>query len=270
MIDAQFVQKLVEAMEKNTALCVATVISTEGSSPGKPGFKMLVYADGSIYGTVGGGEAEMMVIRAATAGDLAEARKLRFDLKGEPDKKDGTKMICGGAMEVFVEPVGKRSRLFILGGGHCGQALSQMAAQCGFAVTVIDDRLEWASQDKHPSARVVCSPYSEAGKHITFGPDAYIVIMTHGHDHDEQVLRMCLKQEYKYLGLIASRRKVSLFFEKLLKDGFAKEKLAGIFSPIGFAIGSDAPAEIAVSIMAQLIAVRSGKTEVRFNANPLN
>ncbi|MDI6740565.1 MAG: XdhC/CoxI family protein [Candidatus Edwardsbacteria bacterium] len=268
MIDSAFVRKLSEAVENNTALCVATVIAVEGSSPGKPGFKMLVSTDGSIYGTVGGGEAEMLVIKAAAEKGLTEVKKLRFELKGQPDAKDGTKMICGGAVEVLLEPVGKTDRLYILGGGHCGVALSRMAAPCGFAVTVIDDRPEWASPEKHPSSRVVCAPYAEVEKHVSFGPRAFVVIMTHGHDHDEQVLRLCLQHEYKYLGLIASKRKLGLFFERMEKDGVQKEKLAGIFSPIGFDIGSDTPAEIAVSIVAQMIAVRSGKKEVRFSSNP--
>jgi xanthine dehydrogenase accessory factor len=269
MMDALFAQKLSQALEKGAALCLATVVSVEGSAPGKPGFKMLVHADGSTYGTVGGGEAEMLVIKAATSGELKGSRMMRFELKGQPGQKDGTHMICGGAMDVFLEPLGKGARLFILGGGHCGQALSQMASQCGFAVTVIDDRQEWASRDKHPSGNVICAPYSEADKQIAFGPEAYIVIMTHGHDHDQQLLRICLKKEYRYLGLIASKKKVNLFFEGLMKEGVAREKLAGIYSPIGFDIGSDTPAEIAVSILAQLLAVRSGKTEVKFSANPL-
>lgn len=270
MIDAQFLKQLAEAAENNTARCVATVIATEGSSPGKPGFKMLVYADGSIFGTVGGGEAEKMVIEAALSATADEVRTMRFELKGEPDNKNGTRMICGGAMEILLEAIGKTDQLYILGGGHCGRALSTMAAQCGFAVTVIDDRPEWASKEKHPDAvRIVCAPYAQALQHITFSDSTYIVIMTHGHENDELLLRACIGEKYKYLGLIASKRKVSLFFEKMEQDGIKRDILAGIYMPVGFDIGSDTPAEIAVSIVAQLIAVRGGKTEVKFNANPL-
>ncbi|MRR10240.1 hypothetical protein EG831_09255, partial [bacterium] len=217
----------------------------------------------------GGGEAEQRVIAAALSDGASGVRTMRFELKGEPDQQDGTRMICGGAMEVLLEPVGKAHRLYILGGGHCGMALSALAAQCGFAVTVIDDRPEWATRDKHPAARVVCAPYAEAAKHIAFSDDAYVVIMTHGHEHDELLLRACVGRPHKYLGLIASKRKVGLFFERMEKDGTRRDDLKGIFTPVGFDIGSDTPAEIAVSICAQLIAVRSGKAEVRFSANPL-
>ncbi|HTY08243.1 MAG TPA: XdhC/CoxI family protein [Candidatus Edwardsbacteria bacterium] len=268
-MDSQFARKLADAAGDNTARCVATVISAEGSSPGKPGFKMLVYADGSIYGTVGGGEAEQRVVAAAMSEELDEVRTMRFELKGEPDRKDGTMMVCGGAMEVLLEPVGTTHQLYILGGGHCGVALSAMAAQCGFAVTVIDDRQEWASSVKHPAAKVVCCPYREAAERMAFSDATYIVIMTHGHESDELLLRDFVARQCNYLGLIASKRKVGLFFERMEKDGIKRDDLKKVFTPIGFDIGSDTPAEIAVSIVAQLIAVRSGKTEVAFNANPL-
>jgi xanthine dehydrogenase accessory factor len=267
-MDIQFARKLADAADNNTARCVATVIAAEGSSPGKPGFKILVYADGTIFGTVGGGEAEQRVIAAALS-NAEGVRTMRFELKGQPDQQDGTKMICGGAMEVLLEPVGTASQLYILGGGHCGGTLSAMAAQCGFAVTVIDDRPEWASKDKHPAARVICAPYLQAARHIRFSDDAYIVIMTHGHENDELLLRDFVSRQHRYLGLIASKRKVGLFFERLEKDGVKREQLARLYTPIGFDIGSETPAEIAISIVAQLIAVRSGKTMVSFNSNPL-
>jgi xanthine dehydrogenase accessory factor len=268
-MDSQFARKLADAVDSNTARCVATVISAEGSSPGKPGFKMLVYADGSIFGTVGGGEAEQRVIAAAMT-NAEGVRTMRFELKGQPDAKDGSRMICGGAMEILLEPVGKTHQLYILGGGHCGIALSHLAKLSGFHVTVIDDRPEWAAKDKHPDAdKIVLSAYSEAVKHITFSDQAYIVIMTHGHDADELLLRDFVVRQYKYLGLIASKRKVGLFFERMEKDGISKGRLARLYTPIGFDIGSETPAEIAVSIAAQLIAVRNGKSEIKFNANPL-
>jgi len=268
-MDSRFIRTLAEAIDAGTARCVATVVSTAGSAPGKPGFKMLVRHDGSIFGTVGGGEAEQKVLEAALSDAANEVRTMRFELTGQPDQKDGTKMVCGGAMEVLLEPVASVHRLYILGGGHCGVALSALAAQCGFAVTVIDDRPAWALSEKHPAARVVCAPYDEAARHIRFSQDASIVIMTHGHEHDERLLRDCIGRPHKYLGLIASKRKAGLFFERMEQDGIKREDLERIYTPIGFDIGSDTPAEIAVSICAQLIAVRSGRTEVSFNANPL-
>jgi xanthine dehydrogenase accessory factor len=269
-MDAKFVKKLAEAVENGTAQCLATVTKAEGSSPGKPGFKMLVYRDGGICGTVGGGEAEAKIIEQAMSGELIEAVVIKFELKGEPEKKDGTAMVCGGAMEVLLEPLGRQDRLYILGGGHCGMALSRLAAAAGFQVTVIDDRPEWSSREKHPEAgAVVCAPYSDADRHIRFSDSTYIVIMTHGHEHDELLLRRCAIEQCRYLGMIASKRKAGLFLEKLALEGIGRDRLARIFTPVGFDIGSETPAEIAVSILAQMIAVRNGRERIGFSSNPL-
>jgi xanthine dehydrogenase accessory factor len=268
-MDTSFYQKLADAVAQGSARCLATVIQAEGSAPGKPGFKMLVGGDGSILGTVGGGEAEQRVIAAALS-NAEGVRTMRFELSGQPGQKDGTNMVCGGAMGGLLETLAARGRLYILGGGDCGIALAHIAKLSGFHVTVIDDRLEWASRDRHPDAdALVCAPFADTGKHVVFSPDTYVVIMTHGHDHDEAALRQCVGRECKYLGLIGSGRKVKLFLDKLQAEGHPRGALAKIFAPIGFEIGSQTPAEIAVSIAAQLIAVRSGVTEIAFSSNPL-
>lgn len=180
-----------------------------------------------------------------------------FEMGGDFSSKPG--MACGGSQEVLIEPFGSSSRLYVIGAGHCAMELSALAGRCGFSVTVIDDRPDWANKGKHPLAAVsVCRSYSGLDDYIDFSDQAYIVIMTHQHLHDEEALRACLRRKWSYLGMIGSRRKVGLLFDKLASEGVGRELLAGVHSPIGFEIGSQTPAEIAVSIAAQLIAVRNG------------
>lgn len=149
-------------------------------------------------------------------------------------------------------------------------ALSEMAAQCGFLVTVIDDRVEWASMERHPHAnRCVCTPFTQIAEHISFSPEIFIVIMTYGHKFDELVLRQCMGREYKYLGMIGSEKKALGVLERLVRDEIDRELLKKVYTPIGFPIGSNTPEEIAVSILAQMIAVKNDRPAFNFCSNPL-
>jgi xanthine dehydrogenase accessory factor len=268
--DAELHRRILEAVESNSPAVLVTVIGTSGPTPSALGSRLLVYPDGSTCGTIGGGDIEHQAVARARTGIQAPVRE-RFDLGSLPDRGSvPTSMICGGTVELLFEPLGNAPRLYLVGGGHCAVELSPIAARLGFHVTVIDNRPEWASREKHPAAaRLATAPYSEVASHISFGPDAWVVIMTHGHEHDELVLRACLRRELRYLGMIGSRRKVTQCFERLLADGFDRAELARVFAPIGFGVGSETPAEIAVSIAAQLAAVRAGVDRFPFNSNPL-
>jgi xanthine dehydrogenase accessory factor len=172
-----------------------------------------------------------------------------------------TGMVCGGFQEILIEPLFFGAPLFIIGGGHCGMALSAMASRTGFTVTVLDDRDEWASKEKHPgAAQVVRTSFLDVVPHIAFSPEAFIVIMTHGHKHDEAALRQVVRKEYRYLGMLGSERKAAEVLARLKADGFTDAELERVHTPAGFAIGSHTPEEIAVSILAQMIAVKSGRT----------
>jgi len=262
-MDTTLYRKIVEALETNVAVALATVVSAEGATPSKIGLKMLVYPNGDAYGTIGGGEIEHDVIREILDNRSSAARKLRFELKGEPEVPDGTNMICGGVVEVLVEPLFNPDILYIVGGGHCAIALGKVAKMCGFRVAIIDNRAEWASREKHPDADfAICAQYDEIEKHIHFSPTTYIAIMTHGHAHDELVLRKCIRREHRYIGMIGSKRKVAQCFDNMMRDGFSKEELSRVFAPIGFDIGSQTPGEIAASIAAQIVAVKYGRLSV--------
>lgn len=270
MMDSSLQRKMLEAIEQDVPAVLVTVVSAQASVPTQAGARMLVYPDGSTLGTVGGGELELRATRAALAATADQPVRVSFDLgQGQPGA-DATGMVCGGTVELLIEPLVTPHRLYIAGGGHCGVELSSLASRVGFHVTVIDDRPEWASPEKHPAAdKVACARYAEIRNHVSFSDRTYIVIMTHGHAHDEEVLRACLREPHAYLGMIGSEQKVRRCFERLEADGFTTQELASVFAPVGFPIGSMTPAEIAVSIAAQLVAVRKGRRAVVFSSNPL-
>lgn len=254
-------QKITEANQKNESFWIVTVTGVTGSTPARAGMKMLVFENGSIFGTVGGGEIEKMIIERIVSSKPDELAIWSYNLGTNDESSEHTNMECGGIQEVLVEPIISRKKLYIIGGGHCGMALSSLASKADFAVTVLDDRKEWASKEKHPEAHeCICIDYTDVQRYIKFSDeDTYIVIMTHAHINDELVLKKLLDEKYKYLGMIGSDRKVSVVMQKLVKEGYDKEKLKKVFSPIGLNIGSHTPVEIAVSIMAQIISVRYGK-----------
>ncbi len=267
-METELQRRILAALESDTAAVLVTVTGTSGSTPATLGARMLVYPDRTTCGTIGGGVLERRAIEVAL-GLRGAARTEQFALApGQP----GTVLpaACGGAVELLFEPLARSDKLFVAGGGHCAVELVPIARKLGFHVTVIDDRPEWASRERHPQAdRVVCAGYERAGEYFSFTDRSYVVIMTHGHQHDEAVLRQCLRRPLRYLGMIGSAKKVRHCFDQLLADGFTRDELARVFAPVGFAVGSQTPAEIAVSIAAQLLAVRNGLSALPFSSNPL-
>jgi xanthine dehydrogenase accessory factor len=250
------IEEMAQAARNQQPFWLVTVIDSQGSSPGKPGMKMIVYTDGRTSGTVGGGQVEQDVVVHIKKHRYQTLARLSFEMSGDFSGRPG--MACGGSQEVLIEPFGLQSPLYIIGAGHCAVELSDLAARCGFSVTVIDDRLEWCQPQKHPRALCrLCRSYTDFEGIINFSPQAFIVIMTHQHAHDEEALRACLGKPWRYLGMIGSRRKAGLLLDKLASEGIDRELLQRVCSPIGLPIGSQTPAEIAVSICAQLIADRN-------------
>lgn len=268
-MESSIYKQITSILASKEVAWLITVVNTDGSSPGKVGMKMLIKANGTVIGTIGGGTIEKLVIDKVFAEKFFRGIILSFDL-GKNGVFVKTGMICGGQQEVFVEPLFPSSELYVVGGGHCGQALAELMAKCNFAVTVIDNREEWVRTEKHPYAiRLVCTDYNEIAKHISFTPDTFIVVMTHSHGLDEKVIKELVNKEYKYLGVIGSKTKAKTLLQNLQRDNYCKEKLKQIFIPIGFELGTETPNEIAVSIAAQLLAVKNGIEEVNFNSNPL-
>lgn len=234
---------------------LATIVHTNGSIPSYESSRMLVREDGSIAGTIGGGCVEADVWAAAKEVMQAEQpRKMTFNLNHEAGYDAG--LICGGTLEIFVEPILPQPTLYLFGGGHISTAVARIAAQAGFAVGIIDDRETYANAERFPVASEIYVSYEEAFEKIHPNASSYIVIVTRGHKDDMRVLAWAVNTEARYIGMIGSKRKVISVYKALEKEGYSPEKFERVHAPIGIEIGALTPEEIAVSITAELIAIR--------------
>ena len=235
---------------------VATIVNVRGSIPSFKTAKMLVRDDGSILGTIGGGCVEAEVWQAAREVMESERpRTLTFDLNNDP--KYDTGLICGGTLEVFVEPILPPAELYIFGAGHVSASLYKVARIAGFDVTVVDDRDTYANRERFPEAhQVIAEDFDKAMAQIKPAESSYIVIVTRGHRDDMRVLRWAVQTPARYVGMIGSRRKTIGIFEQLKNEGLAPQLFERVHAPVGLDIGAVTPEEIAVSIVSELIARR--------------
>jgi len=240
---------------------LATIVHTNGSIPSFESSRMLVREDGSIAGTIGGGCVEAEVWAAAKEVMREEApRKMTFSLNNEANYDNG--LICGGTLEIFVEPILPQPKLYIFGGGHVSMALASAAHAAGFAIGVIDDRESFANRQRFPMAEEIHTSFEDAFAKIKPNASSYLLIVTRGHKDDMRVLAWAVSTTPRYIGMIGSKRKVLSVYRALEKDGVAPEKFASVHAPVGLDIGALTPEEIAISITAELIAVRRGAKNV--------
>jgi xanthine dehydrogenase accessory factor len=228
---------------------LALVIRTGGSTPGAVGAKMLVLPDGSIRGTVGGGVLEARVISDALNAmeDGKGPRTLTYNL-------EELGMRCGGEMVVYLEPIVSPKRVVIYGGGHVGTAVARLLRTLGCRITVVDEREEWANRERLPDIEeIVNKPFAEALAAQPPGPKDHVIIVTRGHEHDQQILESVIERRPAYLGMIGSRRKAATALEALREKKVAEELIAAVRTPLGLEIGAVTPEEIAVSVAAELI-----------------
>ncbi len=250
---SKFYNKVIHALEERrlSALCIVTAI--RGSVPGKAGAKMIVFSDGTIDGTVGGGAIEKQVIEDALevirrGGTVSREYNLGADLS----------MTCGGSVTVYIEPLRKSARLYIFGAGHIGAQLAQYASGLDFETCVIDWREELLHEPGAHEYSVMVRPYLEAVSEITFDRQSYIVIVTPNHEMDEDILAAVGKREAAYIGLIGSKRKIETLRRRFLKEEILTgEELDRVDMPIGIKFNAVTPSEIAISIVAKLIDVRN-------------
>ena len=235
---------------------VATITNVRGSIPSFQTAKMLVRDDGSIVGTIGGGCVEAEVWQAAReVMEEEKPRSLTFNLNNDP--KYDTGLVCGGTLEIFIEPVLPPALLYVFGAGHVAYNLYKIATIAGFEVVVIDDRESYANRERFPDAReVIAEDFVTVTERLGLCESAYIVIVTRGHRDDMRVLRWAINANARYLGMIGSRRKTIAIYKELEKEGVAPEKFANVHAPIGLEIGAVTPEEIAVAIVAEMIAER--------------
>ncbi|MBP8724407.1 MAG: XdhC family protein [Saprospiraceae bacterium] len=251
----QEIGPILSSVDEPMALC--TVVATKGSTPRKAGARMIVTQSGTVYGTVGGGHFEQkVVVQALEVIQSGTPGMFRHELLQQHD------MCCGGTMEVFIERMERKKKLYIFGAGHTGQALSRFAVEAGFDVWLVDDREAYLSRCSDPRIHCVLQNFEDALRSLKFDADAFVVVMTYRHDIDRQILALCIRQPHAYLGMIGSRRKILVTKKRFRDAGIATvHELDAVDMPTGLAIGADGPAEIAVSILAKLIAVKN-------NVNP--
>jgi xanthine dehydrogenase accessory factor len=253
-------EQIVQIRREGRRAALATIVNSCGSIPSFRTAKMLVRDDGSIVGTIGGGCVEADVWQAAR--EIIESEKprtLTFNLNQDP--KYDTGLVCGGTIEVFIEPILPPALLYIFGAGHVASNLCKAASDAGFEAIVIDDRTSYATKERFPSAREVHAiEFDDALKQLDPNETSYIVIVTRGHRDDMRILRWAVQTRARYVGMIGSKRKVIEIFKSLQQEGVPSHLFERVHAPIGLDIGAVTPEEIAIAITAELIAIRRRAT----------
>jgi xanthine dehydrogenase accessory factor len=236
---------------KRAALCI--IVETKGSSPRKAGSKMVVCEDGTIEGTIGGGSLEFNVINdALKIITQNQPQKLLYNLEND------LSMHCGGTAEVYIEPIFPNSNLYIFGAGHIGKALAKYAADFGFNIILIDQREDMMDGIGVPVVQKINEEFAKAAQKLNFNENDYIVIVTPKHAFDEEVLAICAKKTFAYLGMIGSKTKVALARKRMTEENvLTEQEVDKVDMPIGIKFNAQTPEEIAVSILAKLIDVRN-------------
>lgn len=235
---------------------VATIVQVNGSIPSFESAKILVREDGSFMGTVGGGCVEAEVWNAAREViETEKPRHLSFSLGQDAAYDEG--LICGGQLNIFVEPVIPQPRAFIFGGGHVSKGISKIATLAGFSTSIIDNREAFANQERFPEAEATyAEEYEDVFPKLPVNSTSYIIIVTRGHRDDMRVLRWAVNTPARYIAMIGSKRKTISVVHELEKEGIPREAFDKVFAPMGLEIGAELPEEIAISVVAEMIAVR--------------
>ena len=259
-MEGKILKAVSSAVEKGIETAVVTVLEVKGSSPGKEGSMMAVFSDGSILGTVGGGALEYEFIQEALK---AIKENKSCEKSFELTEKGSLHMKCGGFVRAYIKVFSKREKLLIMGGGHLGAELYTLGKFLNKYVVIFDDREEFANKERFPEAdEIILGKMKETVKNYSIDENSYIIIVTRGHENDKECLKAILDKKVfpKYIGMVGSRGKVLSTYKELLDEGYLKEELKKIYSPIGLDISSSEPKEIALGIMAEITAVKNQKT----------
>ncbi len=251
-------EEVVRVRKHGGKAALATIVRRLGSTPRKDHAKMLIHEDGSFVGTVGGGCVEAEVWEEAKrVMNSGSAALLNYELTQEDAENEG--LICGGTVEIFVEPILPDPKVVLMGAGHVGQAIAEAAHRVGFQVAVLDDREAFANAERFPNAQeLVVGPYESGLEEIQISQTSFVLVVTRGHSHDQTALEQAIQTQARYVGLVGSRRKIQLIVKNLIEKGYAPEAFDRLYAPIGLAIGSETPEEIAVSVVAEVVAIRKG------------
>ncbi len=240
------------------AAALVIITKTKGSTPRRPGAKMIVLKDGKTIGTMGGGDLEKRVIDEAIAAmNAGEPRISSFTLDIQKGKLD---MMCGGELDVYIDPILPKAKLFIFGAGHITKVLAPLMQIAGFQVSVVDESPDLLQKEKFPEIEnLKLTDMEQFAEDLSPDPNTYIIILSRGFSKDEAILCRLIQRDFKYIGMIGSMRKITTMKENLQKQGIPKEVLARLQAPIGLDIGGETPEEIAISIAAEIIAAKKGK-----------
>lgn len=254
-------EKLLQHLRDSRTVVVATIIASRGSTPRKVGAKMIIQESGAIDATLGGGAFEALVIEDAKEAIRLNESSVKF-YRFMPVGENATGMTCGGEVEVFLEVHRRHPRLLLFGAGHVALPVARMAHDLNYRVLVIDDRSAFASRERFPWAHeILVAERGYAALDLPLEGDDYAVVVTRCHQTDEACLRLLLSddRECAYVGVVASRRKAKVLLARLAQEGFDRERLERVRAPIGLDLGAETPEEIAVSILGEILAVRTGR-----------
>lgn len=258
-MEMQILDKVKEILDTGCSCALVTVTAVSGSAPSSNGELMLVWDESEIMGTVGGGKLEYEIIKAAS--DCIEKNENKeMDFVLTPEKFG---MQCGGSVKVFIKVFKPMPRLVVVGGGHIGNEIYKIAKNLAFEIDVFDDREEFCNRERFPKAReIYAGDYSKTLSEYSPIKNSYIIIATKDHKGDKVAMENLINKKYKYLGMIGSRKKIKAIMSDLLKEGFSKEKLEKIYTPVGLDLNSNEPNEIALGIITELVIVKNrGKAE---------
>jgi xanthine dehydrogenase accessory factor len=251
----ELMEAILEVLTQGGRGALATVVRTAGSTPQRPGARLLLRPDGSCLGTIGGGAIEHVVLEA-----LREARRTNEPRLLAHDLGYDLGMCCGGRMEIFIEPIEASPRLFIFGAGHVARPTAALARSVGFEVSVVDEREDWNTAERFPGCELQVTDPATALRGRVLTARDWLVIVTHDHRLDEETLERAVRLEPRYIGLVGSKRKVFRLLQRIIARQGSVD-LGRVYAPVGLDLGAVSPEEIAVSIVAELVALRRGKAD---------
>ncbi|WP_319370540.1 XdhC/CoxI family protein [uncultured Ilyobacter sp.] len=254
-MEVRLMTEISKRIEKGEKVALVTLIDVDGSSPGKAGSLMGVFEDGSIEGTVGGGNLEYKIINSALEA-IEEGKNRKFDFELVEDGE--LHMRCGGRVKGYVKVFEKRKKLIIIGGGHLGSELYKLGKFLNMYTVIIDDREEFANKKRFPQAdELIWGDIGRVLEEYDLDDGSYVVIVTRGHACDKEALRAVLEKAPAYIGMIGSRRKITDTYKDLISEGVSSKKLEKVYSPVGLDISSGQPNEIALGIMAEILKIKN-------------
>ncbi|MDW7669232.1 MAG: XdhC/CoxI family protein [Bacillota bacterium] len=252
-------KKIYELEKENKTFAIATLIETDGSTPRNDTAKMIITSEGVTYGTVGGGAMEQAVIKESLK-CIKENKTEILDYNLDGSGRDNLKMICGGKAKVFIDVINAEPLILLVGGGHINLAISKYIDILNYRYVVIDNLEKIANENRFPNAfKIINKDFIEGIEELKLDEKYIVIVATRGHEHDYECIEKVLETDVSYIGMIGSKKKVATTFKRLAQNGY-KDKIGRIYAPIGLDIGTETPEEIALSIVAEILKVKSEST----------